>query len=97
MIMEKVLILSAKKYSFTDKQTSELREGVIAYYVPALESCISDDGLTKGHVPIKAGFNIAQFSNFNAVPGYYDIDYDLVADSQGKLNAHYNSVKSAKS
>ena len=94
MLMEKVFVLSAKKYAFTDTKTGELKEGVTVFYVPALDPTISEDGITKGQVPVKANFALSQFESFQSLPGVYDIEYDIVPTSTGKLNFKYISAKS---
>lgn len=91
--MEKVFILSAKRYSFTDKDTGEVKEGITVFYIPNIKPATSTDGATKGYVPVKASFSLNHFPDFSEVPGYYDIDYDMTADSQGKPKFSYNGIK----
>lgn len=91
---QKVFILSAKKYSFADQNTGELKSGLTVHYVNDIKPCEISAG-SKGSAPVKASFPMQEFDNLADVPNYYNIDYDITADSQGKPKFIYRSISKA--
>lgn len=94
-MLQKVFILSAKKWNLVDEKTGEYKSGLTVHYVNNIEP-ISPSSDHKGVLPIKGSFPEAEFVKLGDVPGYYNIDYDLGADSSGKPKLIYNSISPIK-
>ncbi len=80
---EKVLILSASKWSLTDEKTGELRKGVSLHYV----SDYREDTATEvGFKPIKTSADDTVFDAVQkgGVPGMYNIETRSRPGKDGK-------------
>lgn len=89
--LKDVLVLSARAYKFTDKETGEVRQGVTVYYINNLTPVVGEDG-TRGCPPIKCNFNSSVLGKFSTVPGIYDLKFTLVPGSMGRTNVHYEDA-----
>lgn len=94
VMKEKVFILSASRYSFTDESTGEIRKGMTVFYVNDIKPVAPTDTV-KGTVPVKANFPYEMFNTLGDVPGYHSIEYTQTANSRGQLRFVYNGISKA--
>lgn len=90
MVNSEVVVLTVSKYSFLDKETGELRNGVTVHYVSDLTAGNSGD--KRGAEVTKANLPVEQMANVKEVPAFYVIGYDLGADSKGKAKLNYKDL-----
>jgi hypothetical protein len=81
---EKCIVLNASKYSFVNKESGELREGVTFGYLITenLESC--GNGEHKGYKIAKGSFPLKDWTKFKEVPAYYDLDFEMSIAGDGR-------------
>ena len=80
---EKVLVLSASKWNFTDEKTGEMKKGVSLHYV----SDYREDTATElGFKPVKSGADDVVFDAVQkgGVPGMYTINTRSKPGKDGK-------------
>lgn len=76
------LVISAKKYSFEDEKTHEVKSGLHVQY---LDPIMREDSVTqKGDLPLKVPALEICFDQLTKLPAYYDLDFRQRPDGKGK-------------
>lgn len=78
--MERVVILSARRYEFDDEKARRI-EGTTVTYVA---DDPVDDAMVKGLAPLSISAPVAVFHQLQDVPGVYDIDLKMRPGKGGK-------------
>lgn len=72
-----VVVLSARKWSFVDEKTGQVRDGVSVWYVDNVDFVPNVGNDMKGCELLKATLPVGRFGDFIDVPGVYDCDMQL--------------------
>ncbi len=76
-----VLVLSASRYSLTDKETGELISGCKFTYIQDFKSTIKQN--SNGVDVITSKLPYEGYGQFKELPGWYDIGFEISATSKG--------------
>lgn len=76
------LVISAKKYRFTDEKTGEVKSGLHVQYLDPLMR--EDTENQKGDLPLKVPALENCFDKLTILPAYYDLDFRQRPDAKGK-------------
>lgn len=71
--MSKILVLSANVWSFTDKQTGEVKSGVSIEYIA---DKVEENG-KRGYFTLKASLNNDFIPKLVNVPGVYEAEFSI--------------------
>lgn len=77
------IVLSVRRYSFTDDKTGELLQGCKVTYLDGLEEKEIKQN-QKGLNIITATFPYTDFEKFNSLPAYYNISFELSVNGKGQ-------------
>jgi hypothetical protein len=88
--MQTVTVIYAKRYSFTNRETGELVEGVTVQYLPDEIANKPDE---KGQQPVKLSMPVGNWNQVESVPGKYDMDFDFVPDSRGNVKVKLRGLQ----
>lgn len=90
---QKIIILHAQKWSFTDEKTGEFRKGTTIYYLltDTLKSCTGQNG-NMGYAIAKASIPDDLVAKLISVPGIYDAEFNLQSYAGGKVAPKLTSI-----
>ena len=74
-----ILVLFARPYEFTDKETGKVLKGVTAYYINKNATNTEKDGF--GYMPVKLSLENA--NDLKHLPGLYNAHFSMNATSRG--------------
>lgn len=78
----KCLVLNAKKYSFVDEATGEVKSGMHVTYIDPLMR--EDSNMQKGDLVMKVPALESNFEKLNNIPGFYELDFRQRPDAKGR-------------
>lgn len=81
IFLETCVLLSARRYQFTDDKTGRPVEGVSLTYLTGDVDQTDDQ---RGMVPLSIAAPLDVFGSLQAVPGFYDMDFKQRAGKGGK-------------
>jgi len=80
--MERVVILSARRYDFEDERRNRIEGTTLTYLAEGQET----DAGVKGILPVSISATPGVYSQLEAVPGVYDIDLRMRPGKGGKAS-----------
>lgn len=72
METRKVLVVGAKRYSFTDRESNRQVEGTKVHYLD-LETLKEND--SAGMIPASVNLEYGEFSKFEQLPAVYELEF----------------------
>ena len=83
------VLLFASQYSFEEEKTGREVKGCSVHYILTedLSPCYDEERSAKGYRPAKASLPFEVYDKTKDVPGFYHLDIDVQAGSDGKIKA----------
>lgn len=88
----KAIVFYVKGYSFKDKDSEKIIEGVSVNYLPTSELEPRSDGeQVKGYIPIKETLPLGAMKKFETVPGVYELEHVMIPSGRGIVQKLYDA------
>lgn len=94
MVQAKVLVLKVSRYSMTDDSTGELVQGTKVTYLQDFDSVEKQN--QKGVELALSTMPYEMFEGFSALPAWYNAEFEMSADSKGRLSLRPSKMEYAE-